>query len=115
MSAHDIDEYLSGIEEPKRSTLETLRRTILEFVPDAEQCMSYGMPAFKIDGKAVAGFAAFKQHLSYLPHSGSVIPALGSAIDGYGGTKGSLHFPVDAPLPRGLVEELITARLAELD
>jgi uncharacterized protein YdhG (YjbR/CyaY superfamily) len=115
MSAHDIDEYLSGIEEPKRSTLEALRRTILELVPDAEQCISYGMPAFKIGGKAVAGFAAFKHHLSYLPHSGSVLPALGTAIDGYEGTKGSLHFPIDAPLPRDLVEQLITTRLAQLD
>src|SRR4051812_32654153 len=107
MSAQEIDHYLSGIEEPKRSTLEALRRTILEFVPEAEQCISYGMPAFKISGKVVAGFAAFKRHLSYLPHSGSVLPALGSAIDGYEGTKGSLHFPIDAPLPHALVEQLI--------
>ena len=71
-----VDAYLATCEEPKRGTLEQLRRTILEVVPDAEQTISYGMPAFKLRGKTVAGFAAFKNHLSYLPHSGSVLPAL---------------------------------------
>ena len=74
MSAEDVDEYLRGIEEPKRSTLEALRRTILEIVPDAEQIISYKVPAFRVDGQIVAGFAAFKDHLSYLPFSGSVLP-----------------------------------------
>jgi uncharacterized protein YdhG (YjbR/CyaY superfamily) len=65
MSAQEVDEYLRGIEEPKRTTLETLRRTILEIVPEAEQVISYRVPAFRVDGKTVAGFAAFKNHLSY--------------------------------------------------
>ncbi|HUR55398.1 MAG TPA: DUF1801 domain-containing protein, partial [Gemmataceae bacterium] len=73
--ADGIDEYLAALDDTKRTTLETLRRTILELVPDAEETMSYGMPAFKLDGKAVAGFAAFKRHLSYVPHSGSVLTA----------------------------------------
>ena len=64
MSAEEVDEYLRGVEEPKRSTLEALRRTILEIVPDAEQVISYRVPAFRVCGKAVAGFAAFKHHLS---------------------------------------------------
>ena len=72
MSEQEIDQYLAALDEPKRSTLEALRRSILEVVPDAEQCISYGMPAFRLQGKVVAGFAAFK-HLSYLPHSGSVL------------------------------------------
>jgi uncharacterized protein YdhG (YjbR/CyaY superfamily) len=114
MSASEIDEYLSEVEEPKRSTLQALRRTILEIVPHAEQCISYGMPAFKIDGRAVAGFAAFKQHLSFLPHSGSVLPAVGGVIDGYVCTKGSLHFAPDVPLPRALVEQLLDVRMAQL-
>jgi uncharacterized protein YdhG (YjbR/CyaY superfamily) len=114
MSAEDIDEYLSALDEPKRSTLEALRRTILDVVPDAEQCISYGMPAFKLDGKTIAGFAAFTHHLSYLPHSGSVLSALGDDLDGYDMTQGSLHFAIDRPLPRPLVEQLITTRLQQL-
>jgi uncharacterized protein YdhG (YjbR/CyaY superfamily) len=74
MSAVEIDEYLQRLDEPKRSTLSRLRRDILAVVPGAEQCISYGVPGFKVDGKTIAGFAAFKNHLSYLPHSGSVSP-----------------------------------------
>ncbi len=114
MSEAEIDEYLAGLDEPKRSTLEDLRRTILAVVPDAEQCISYGMPAFKLRGKAVAGFAAFKDHLSYFPHSGTVLPELAEEVAGYGGSKGTLHFAVDTPLPRPLVEKLIAVRLGEL-
>jgi uncharacterized protein YdhG (YjbR/CyaY superfamily) len=59
VAAKDVDEYIQGLEEPKRSTLEALRRTILEVVPDAEQVISYRVPAFRVQGKTVAGFAAF--------------------------------------------------------
>jgi uncharacterized protein YdhG (YjbR/CyaY superfamily) len=110
LSAEDVDEYLRGIEEPKRSTLEALRRTILEIVPDAEQVISYKVPAFRVEGRIVAGFAAFKDHLSYLPFSGSVLPELASELDGYTMTKSALHFPVDRPLPKRLVRKLIAAR-----
>jgi uncharacterized protein YdhG (YjbR/CyaY superfamily) len=114
MTAQEIDTYLDGLDEPKRSTLQQLRETILEIVPDAEQCISYGLPAFRVHGRVVAGFAAFKNHLSYLPHSGSVLPELGADTAGYGGTKSSLHFPVDQPLSRPLVEKLIALRLQEI-
>ncbi len=110
MSAEDVDEYLRGIEEPKRSTLEALRGTILEIVPDAEQVISYKVPAFRVDGRIVAGFAAFKDHLSYLPFSGSVLPELAGELEGYTMTKSALHFPVDRPLPKTLVRKLIAAR-----
>ena len=114
MAAHEIDAYLDNLEEPKRSTLRQLRATILEIIPDTEQCISYGLPAFRVNGTVVAGFAAFKNHLSYLPHSGSVLPALGDKIAGYKGTKSALHFPIDAPLPRPLVEKLIAVRLKQI-
>jgi uncharacterized protein YdhG (YjbR/CyaY superfamily) len=114
VSAAEVDEYLRALEEPKRSTLETLRRTIVEIVPDAEQVISYGVPAFRVGGKTVAGFAAFKTHLSYLPFSGSVLPALAGRLEGYAMTKSSLHFPIDRPLPKALVRRLIAARLAEV-
>jgi uncharacterized protein YdhG (YjbR/CyaY superfamily) len=112
-AGNQIDAYLDALEEPKRSTLARLRDTIMAIVPDAEQCISYGMPAFRLRGKTVAGFAAFKHHLSYLPHSGSVIPQLGKELQGYTSTSGSLHFPVDQPLPEALVRKLLAVRMAE--
>jgi uncharacterized protein YdhG (YjbR/CyaY superfamily) len=115
VSDQEVDAYLRGLEEPKRSTLQALRRTTLEIVPDAEQVISYRVPAFRVRGKIVAGFAAFKEHLSYLPFSGSVLGQLGEELDGYTMTKSALHFPVDRPLPKTLVEKLIRVRLAEVD
>jgi uncharacterized protein YdhG (YjbR/CyaY superfamily) len=112
MASEEIDRYLAGIDEPKRSTLQRLRESILRVIPEAEEGISYGMPAFRVNGKVVAGFAAFKHHLSYLPHSGSVLGKLSDALVGYSMTKGSLHFPVDEPLPDELVEKLVTVRLS---
>ena len=113
MSNGEIDQYLGALDEPKRATLAQVRDMIVAIVPDAEQCISYGMPAFKLQGKTIAGFAAFKNHLSYLPHSGSVIPRLTKETQGYTKTKGSLHFPVDEPLPKNLVKKLLEARMDE--
>jgi uncharacterized protein YdhG (YjbR/CyaY superfamily) len=114
VSAEDVNEYLEGIEEPKRGTLEALRQAILEVVPDAEQVISYRVPAFRLGGKTIAGFAAFKKHLSYLPFSGSVLPKLTDELEGYTMTKSALHFPIDRPLPKALVQKLIAVRLAEI-
>ena len=114
MTSAEIDAYLAGVEEPKRSTLEALRRSILAVVPDAEQGISYGMPAFRVDGAVVAGFAAFKHHLAYLPHSGAVLADLGDALSSYTRTSGSLHFAVGEPLPDDLVRRLVEAKLARL-
>ena len=115
VTEREVDEYLAAIAEPKRGTLEQLRKTILEIVPDAEQCISYGMPAFRQDGKVVAGFAAFKDHLSYLPHSGSVLPELADDLAGYTASKGALQFTVDRSLPKALVKKLIAVRQRQLE
>lgn len=72
------------------------------------------MPAFRVEGKIVAGFAAFKSHLSYLPFSGSVLARLEDDLRGYTMTKSALHFPIDHPLPKGLVQRLITVRLDQI-
>jgi uncharacterized protein YdhG (YjbR/CyaY superfamily) len=114
VSAEEVDEYLRGLDEPKHGTLHALRRTILEVVPDAEQGISYRVPAFRVRGKVVAGFAAFKDHLSYLPFSGGVLGQLTDELHGYAMTKSSLHFPVDRSLPKPLVKKLIAARLREI-
>jgi len=115
MAREDVDKYLESLDGPKRTTLEHLRRTILDVVPDAEECISYGVPAFRVDGNVVAGFAAFKNHLSYLPHSGSVFPELADRLAGYRTSKGALQFPIDEPLPAPLVEQLIEVRMRQLD
>jgi uncharacterized protein YdhG (YjbR/CyaY superfamily) len=114
MSRQEIDGYLAALDEPERDTLEALRNSILEVVPDADECISYGMPAFKVQGKTVAGFAAFKDHLSYLPHSGSVLAELGDEVARYETSKGSLKFAIGKPLPKRLVKRLITTRMREL-
>jgi uncharacterized protein YdhG (YjbR/CyaY superfamily) len=111
VSAQEIDRYLEALEEPKRGTLTLLRRRILDVLPDAEQGISYGVPAFRVRGKTIAGFAAFKNHLSYLPHSGSVFPQLEDELKGYSTSSGALRFGVDQPLPAPLVEKLIAVRL----
>jgi uncharacterized protein YdhG (YjbR/CyaY superfamily) len=114
VSADEVDEYLRGVDEPKRSTLQALRRTILEIVPDADQVISYRVPAFRVRGQTVAGFAAFKNHLSYLPFNGSVLAQLADELKGYTMTKSALHFPVDRPLPKTIVKKLIAVRLEEV-
>ena len=110
MSEQEVDRYLASLDEPKRSTLEALRETIVEIIPEAEQGISYGVPAFRLEGKVVAGFAAFKNHLSYLPQSGSVFPELGDEIARYKTSSGALQFPVDQPLSQALVRKLIAVR-----
>jgi uncharacterized protein YdhG (YjbR/CyaY superfamily) len=114
MAANQIDEYFDGLDETRRSTLEEMRRRILEVIPDAEQTISYGCPAFKVDGKVVAGLAAFKNHLSYLPHSGSVLAAVQDLTGQYSQTRSALHFPIDQPLPRPLIAQLIAVRSREM-
>src|SRR5664280_1018712 len=113
MSSAEVDTYLADVEEPKRSTLQRLRQMILEVVPEAEEGISYGVPAFRLQGKVVAGFAAFKNHLSYLPHSGSVFPALQDELAPYKTSPGALQFPIDSPLPKPLVEHLVSVRIAQ--
>ena len=113
MSKAEIDTYIEDLEEPKRSTLEQLRNTILEVIPEAEQGISYGVPAFRVRGKVIAGFAAFKNHLSYLPHSGSVFPALEEDLAAFVTSRGALRFAIDTPLPKPVVKALISVRMAQ--
>ncbi|MEQ9498621.1 MAG: DUF1801 domain-containing protein [Deltaproteobacteria bacterium] len=114
MARKEVDAYLAKLDDVPRASLEKLRATILQIIPDAEEGIAYGMPAFKVDGKAVAGFGAFKKHLSYFPHSGTVLEALGGAVAKYETSKGTLKFPVDESLPKTLVQKLIRARQREL-
>jgi len=114
MSQQEIDEYLANLDEPKRTTLQRLRQTIRSVVPEGEEGISYGLPAFRLQGKVIAGFAAFKNHLSYLPHSGSVFAEMPDDVAGYVTSKGALQFPIDRPLPKALVKKLIAIRLKQV-
>jgi uncharacterized protein YdhG (YjbR/CyaY superfamily) len=109
-----VDEYLAAAPEPQRSTLTRLRSDLRALLPEAIETISYGMPAFKQGGKAIAGYAYFKAHCSYFPHSGTVLPAIGDDLAGYEWTKGTLKFPVDQPLPVTLLRSLVETRLNQL-
>ena len=111
-----VDEYLEAAPEPQRSTLGELRALLASLLPDAEEGMSYGVPAFSVGGKAVAGYAYAKRHCSYYPHSGSVIAQVEpDLIEGYDWGKGTLRFPVDRAPSERLVRRLVEIRLAMLD
>jgi uncharacterized protein YdhG (YjbR/CyaY superfamily) len=108
-----IDEYLADVKGEKRAALDQLRKTIRSIIPNAEECISYGIPAFRLDGNIVAGFAATKKGCSYFPFSGSTLRTLADELEDYEKTKSSLHFDPVAPLPATLVRKLIKARIAE--
>ncbi len=113
IKATTIDGYLAGVSGPQRAALDKLRKTIRSIVPKAEECISYGMPAFRLDGKVVAGFIATSKGCSYFPFSGSTLKTLAADVEGYDQTKSALHFSPDEPLPKALVRKLIDARIAE--
>lgn len=108
-----VDEYLAGVSEPQRTTLSALRDTLRDVLPDAEERLSYGVPAFVVRGKVVAGYAAFRAHCSYFPHSGSVLPALADELAAFDWSAGTLRFPIDRPLTRSLVERLVAVRMEQ--
>jgi uncharacterized protein YdhG (YjbR/CyaY superfamily) len=108
-----IDDYLAAVKGERRAALDKLRKTIRSIVPKATECISYNLPAFRLDGKIVAGFAATTKGCSYFPFSGSTLRTLARDVKDYEQTKGSLHFDPRRPLPATLVRKLIKARIAE--
>lgn len=115
MAKSDIDKFFASVEEPKRSTLEEMRRRILEVVPDAEQTIKYGMPAFTKDDWCFVCIAPFKNHINWSPYSSNVFPQLEAELVGYVVSKGSMQFAIDKPLSKTLVRKLIKVRLAEIE
>ncbi len=109
-----IDEYLRGVPEDRRRALDDLRTKIRTIVPEAEECISYRIPAFRLHGVVVAGFCATAEGCSYLPFSGSTLKALARDLGRYDQTKSSLHFSPEKPLPMALVRKLIKARIGEM-
>jgi len=109
-----IDAYLEGVADPRqRAALTRLRKTLRAIAPKAVECISYGLPAFRLEGRVIAGFAAGKRGCSYYPFSGTTLTTLAAELEGYEKTRSALHFDPGAPLPAALVRKLVRARLAE--
>ena len=107
-----VDHYLAAVPEPARSTLQRVRAAIRSALPlEATEAISYGIPAFKYNGTLV-WFAAFSNHCSFFP-TASVIHAFKHELKRYKTSKGTIHFPVDKPLPAALVKRMVKMRLAE--
>jgi uncharacterized protein YdhG (YjbR/CyaY superfamily) len=109
-----IDEYLADVPKEQRTALEKLRKTIHAAAPKAEECISYGLAAFRLDGKPIAGFGASAKHCAYYPMSGSVVEELAGNLKDFDTSKGTIRFTADEPLPAALVRKLVKARIAEI-
>jgi len=113
--AKTVDEYLANVPETARTTLEKMRQRIRATVPRAAtEGLTYGMPAFKLGGKALLAYAAFKNHCSLFPMSGAVIATLEDELKPYTTSKGTIQFPIGKPLPATLIKKVVKARLTEL-
>lgn len=109
-----IDEYLAGVRPEQRAALERLRKTIRAAAPKAEEGISYGLAAFRLNGKPVAGFGATAKHCAFFPMSGTIVAAHAVDLAGYDTSKGTIRFQPDKPLPATLIRKLVQARIAEL-
>jgi uncharacterized protein YdhG (YjbR/CyaY superfamily) len=109
----NIDEYLAGVPEPARGTLNKVRAVIRSAVPaEATETISYGMPAFRYKGALVA-FGAFSKHCSFFPMSLAVMAAFKNELKAFDTDKGTIRFPLDKALPAALVKKLVKARIAQ--
>ena len=107
-----IDEYLAALSKDKRAALQKLRRTIRAAAPQAEECISYGLAAFRQNGMLV-GFGATANHCAFYLMSSSTVAAHQAELEGYDTSKGTVRFSPDKPLPAALVRKLVKARIAE--
>lgn len=111
----NIDDYLDAAPEPQASTLRAIRSMLSSIVPDGEEGMSYGVPAMKVDGTPVAGYAHFTKHCGYYPHSATVLAQVEpSLLEGYDWEKGTLRFPIDHVPDVALLTRLVELRRGEL-
>ena len=107
-----IDDYLAALSDDKRAALEKLRKTIRAAAPNAEECISYQLPAFRLNGMLVA-FGATANHCAFYPMSSSMVEAHKHELKDYETSKGTIRFQADKPLPAALVRKLVRARIAE--
>ncbi|HET6888986.1 MAG TPA: DUF1801 domain-containing protein [Candidatus Udaeobacter sp.] len=107
-----VDEYLAGVNADQRAALEKLRKTIHAVAPKVEECISYGIPAFRLNGRSLVFFGAWASHCSFYPGS-STLKKFRSDLKSFQITKGTIRFSPDNPLPLALVKKLVKARIAE--
>ena len=111
--ARTIDEYLTGLDTESRAALQKVRRAIHAAAPKAEECISYQLPAFRLDGKVLVMFGAAANHCSFFPGSGTAVEAHKAELKGYETSKGTVHFQPEKPLPASLVRKIVKYRIAE--
>ena len=111
-NAKTIDEYLAGLPDEKRTALEKLRKTIRAAAPRAEECISYGIPAFRLDGRMLVAFGAAANHCAFYPGSFPV-EAHKDEVKDYDTSKGTIRFQAAKLLPVALVRKMVRARIAE--
>jgi uncharacterized protein YdhG (YjbR/CyaY superfamily) len=109
----DIEIYFASVPEEARAVIETLRKTVRAAVPKAVEVIWYQIPTFKLDERPLVGIAAFKNHCSLFPMSYAVLDAYKDELKPYHASKGTLHFPLDKPLPTALVKKVVQARIQE--
>jgi uncharacterized protein YdhG (YjbR/CyaY superfamily) len=110
----DVHAYFAKLSPDARATLEKVRTVIRATVPGAEETISYGIPAFRLNGRVLVWYAAWKSHYRLYPMSAAMIRAAGRAIEGYEISKGTIRFPAAGPIPVALVKTLVKARKSEL-
>ena len=107
-----IDEYLAGVNADQRAALEKLRKTIRTVAPNAEECISYGLAALRLNGRPLVAFAAWANHCAFYPMSSATVKAFQDELKGFETSKGTIRFSTDKPLPTVLVKKLVKARIA---
>src|SRR2546421_11644067 len=105
------DDYLAAVTEDNRAALQKLRKAIMRAAPKAEECISYQLPAFRLNGKFLVAYGAATNHCAFYP--GSTVKALKDELKGYDTSKGTIRFSADKPLPSALVRKLIRLRIEE--
>ena len=111
-TAKNIDDYLATLPDDKRVALEKLRKAIRAAAPRAEECISYQVPAFHLDGRLLVAFGAGASHCAFYPGS-SPVEAHKDALKAYDTSKGTIRFQADNPLPATLVRKLVRTRIVE--
>jgi uncharacterized protein YdhG (YjbR/CyaY superfamily) len=107
----DVKKLYVAAPSPHQQTMLEMRERILQIIPDAEEIVSYGMPAFRVEGTVVAGLLANKKHVGYYPFSGSILKLFPKELEKFSQTKAALHVPIDKPLSKTLLQQLIKARI----
>ena len=108
-----IDEYLASVNAEQQAALEALRRTIRAVAPTAEECISYGLAAFRLNGRPLVAFGASANHCAFYPMNSTTVEAFQKQLKGFETSKGTIRFQADNPLPAALVRKLVKARIAE--